>query len=730
MKQKCFLGLLPALFLLALPAAIHAQTNTLRLGSGAGTIGGTARVDILLDTESSVQGLQVVVEWDASQLECVAVEPGAVLDQDNISGPGADTVVSECASGHAILGVLMDSNPNDNGEVAEKLGPGTGIVLGTLVLRCLLVEPETTISFVDGTHDLGGPLLDNLVVIGGLSVDQTQDLGLEGGSVECREPSDELTIQDGGNVCEEAANAVDIAVVMTNGSDVEGFVTAVCHDDAVLSLNSITLGSAAAAADFFESEIEAGGGTFGVVMDLVSPMNTPPPIGAGVDQPIAVYQYRCDISPSDCTGVETPLSFCDKVLGSPVKDNLLVIGGLSSSVADGLTLNDGTFTCRLATTPEDCSNGVDDDGDGRADCADTDCAGEARCQPEDNCADGVDNDEDGFTDCDDADCRRLDPVTCPTVNFTIECGVPGVDEDGVDTFLPALAVVGDPAPVPLWLRSPTADALGADASPGEGFVCVQGFSLGLEYECDEVNASASFDISGTILEALGTEFVGVQADNSADDGDGCSLVLGVLIDALPPFDGACIPGLPDPQLLGSLEFTVLNDADCGSGVSIVAVDGVNGEGSVPVANLLSVNNKPFSLFALDGVRPCSLVRGSAPAFYRGDCNFTGGNTPIMAGGIPAVEISDAAAVISYLFQTSIFKFDPPCLDACDANDDGRVDLADAMKILNYLFVPGSAFPPAPGPGIDGDANATDPGVDPTEDPLDCAGAHQCGSPGD
>lgn len=51
---------------------------------------------------------------------------------------------------------------------------------------------------------------------------------------------------------------------------------------------------------------------------------------------------------------------------------------------------------------EDCGNGVDDDGDGRVDCEDADCATARVCQ--EGCDDGFDDDGDGLVDCDDDDC--------------------------------------------------------------------------------------------------------------------------------------------------------------------------------------------------------------------------------------------------------------------------------------------------------------------------------------
>lgn len=52
----------------------------------------------------------------------------------------------------------------------------------------------------------------------------------------------------------------------------------------------------------------------------------------------------------------------------------------------------------------DCMNGLDDDGDSAIDCADFDCDGIAPCI-ETLCADGLDDEGDGATDCDDYDCR-------------------------------------------------------------------------------------------------------------------------------------------------------------------------------------------------------------------------------------------------------------------------------------------------------------------------------------
>ncbi len=59
-----------------------------------------------------------------------------------------------------------------------------------------------------------------------------------------------------------------------------------------------------------------------------------------------------------------------------------------------------------APPSENCTNGVDDDCDGKADCNDPDCSSLPACQTTliENCTNGVDDDNDGKADCLDTDC--------------------------------------------------------------------------------------------------------------------------------------------------------------------------------------------------------------------------------------------------------------------------------------------------------------------------------------
>src|SRR5262249_27564930 len=63
-----------------------------------------------------------------------------------------------------------------------------------------------------------------------------------------------------------------------------------------------------------------------------------------------------------------------------------------------------TLDSCVMTPPEDCHNGIDDDGDGLIDCHDPDCASAPGCEGIEVCGDCIDNDGDGLVDYDDPDC--------------------------------------------------------------------------------------------------------------------------------------------------------------------------------------------------------------------------------------------------------------------------------------------------------------------------------------
>jgi hypothetical protein len=95
----------------------------------------------------------------------------------------------------------------------------------------------------------------------------------------------------------------------------------------------------------------------------------------------------------------------------------------TSTYANGNLGTPGLANDSCAT--EDCTNGVDDDGDGLADCLDADCDGLNSCEmgTELSCNDNIDNDGDIDQDCDDSDCTS-DPVcSSPPVAVTYDTDI-------------------------------------------------------------------------------------------------------------------------------------------------------------------------------------------------------------------------------------------------------------------------------------------------------------------
>lgn len=90
-----------------------------------------------------------------------------------------------------------------------------------------------------------------------------------------------------------------------------------------------------------------------------------------------------------------------------------------------------------------------------------------------------------------------------------------------------------------------------------------------------------------------------------------------------------------------------------------------------------------------------------PHFVRGDCNADGD-----------VDIADAVFGLGVL---SAMGGPAPCDDACDTDDDGGLDLADMVSLLNNLFSGGpDPLPPSP-----------DCGQDSTADGMDCETYSAC-----
>ena len=215
--------------------------------------------------------------------------------------------------------------------------------------------------------------------------------------------------------------------------------------------------------------------------------------------------------------------------------------------------------------------------------------------------------------------------------------------------------------------------------------------------CHDCNLEfTDFDISGSIFDEVGAEFVNFTFENTPDMNGDCHMTVGILLDALPPFDDQTVPPTATPLLIGCATATI-GPGTCGTMLAVDFCDVNAGPNGVEIKNIAVIDFQSVQNFATFG---CAVMVVPEQIFQRGDCNTD-----------DKVDLADSATILGWQFGGQPIL----CPDACDANDDGKINLADSVLIMNYLFKGGDA-PPDPGP-IDGME-----GPDPTEDDLgDCDG---------
>ncbi len=113
---------------------------------------------------------------------------------------------------------------------------------------------------------------------------------------------------------------------------------------------------------------------------------------------------------------------------------------------------------------------------------------------------------------------------------------------------------------------------------------------------------------------------------------------------------------------------------------------------IPRAEIGGIAIGPNKVACGEGLNPVD------DRFRRGDVDDNG-----------AVQLTDAVGILNFLF-TGGEK--PTCMETADANDDGAVQLTDVVRVLTFLFSGGPA-PAPPGPEACG--------ADPADSPdLGCA----------
>jgi len=226
---------------------------------------------------------------------------------------------------------------------------------------------------------------------------------------------------------------------------------------------------------------------------------------------------------------------------------------------------------------------------------------------------------------------------------------------------------------------------------------LQGLQMAVCFDCNLT--FNDFSIAGSIFDEVGAEFVNWNIDNDPNDGDGCEFVLGILLDALPPFDGQSVAPTNTPLLVGCADVTISPNAPCNTCLGVDFCDDINGAGNVLIENIAIIDFQSIQNFDTVGCEVCVVPE---PTFQRGDCNDD-----------TKVDLADAAKILGWQFQGEPIN----CPDACDANDDGKINLADAVLLMNYLFKFGD--PPAdPGPDDEG-TDDTDDNLPPCENDSAC-----------
>ncbi len=169
----------------------------------------------------------------------------------------------------------------------------------------------------------------------------------------------------------------------------------------------------------------------------------------------------------------------------------------------------------------------------------------------------------------------------------------------------------------------------------------------------------------------------------ADTPDGIAFTMVILIDHQ---SIVTLPMAPDGIVVAAM--------------TVHAAGPVDSQVNVKFSNL--VGDPRVDTVVLQGVvsydpavkRAAQIVFGADPSFIRGDANDDG-----------AVNIADAIYILQNLFAGGPLI---PCPDAADANDDEAVNLADAIYLLQKLFAGGPAIPPPhPACGTDTTAGALD-----------------------
>ncbi|MBI4602781.1 MAG: hypothetical protein HY721_12560 [Planctomycetes bacterium] len=355
--------------------------------------------------------------------------------------------------------------------------------------------------------------------------------------------------------------------------------------------------------------------------------------------------------------------------------------------------------------PEACDDGADNDLDGLFDCDDPDCAGKGSCPSRENCRDGLDNDGDGAADCDDPDCQAMPQCRGGGGGgFDLVLSAEGSAREGARnvvtvelveeaSLIVTTSIVPFPGPQPAgvqgWSLSEAHNKKVLEMDTSGGFPTIAGTDAAVAFaggfQVTEVVETPKPPPGPERQHALEQ---GEQEEDDEDDED-AGLISAVILAFTQPIT---LDPTREQSVLRSKYrlLDVLGVPELGPGL-VRFRDGLRGSGQ-PVQNILTVDGR--SVAPLHFV-PLEIRRAGVVLFRRGDANDDG-----------KVNIADAVWIVNELVRRG-----PPtrCERAADSNGDGLRDLSDAVYMVHWLFLSGPPIPPPfPGCGMAGEAR--DPGL--------------------
>jgi hypothetical protein len=152
-----------------------AGAPTMQLGTDTAFVGQNVEIPLTLTIEQEeVQGLVAAFNWDGT----LGIGVDLLMGTDLIAIP-PEMWVTRVEPDYMVLGMVVDMDAIG----PDHIGPGTNLHIATAVITGL--TPGTSpVVFVDDTYSMvnGGPTLNNIVVIGGMSIGKDDGLILTDGS--------------------------------------------------------------------------------------------------------------------------------------------------------------------------------------------------------------------------------------------------------------------------------------------------------------------------------------------------------------------------------------------------------------------------------------------------------------------------------------------------------------------------------------------------------------------